>query len=80
MATILFVLTAADHWTLADGTKQPAGFWAEEAIGPYQVFKRAGYEIAAATPGGVGRARTRSGRVAPAAGSWQRRFSGCSTT
>jgi putative intracellular protease/amidase len=50
---ILFVITAADHWTLADGTKHPAGFWAEEAIGPYQVFKQAGYEIAAATPGGV---------------------------
>ncbi len=50
MAKILFVITASDHWTLADGTRQPAGFWAEEAIGPYQVFKEAGYEIAAATP------------------------------
>lgn len=53
MATILFVITAADHWTLADGTKQPAGFWAEEALGPYKVFKDAGYDIAQATPGGV---------------------------
>jgi putative intracellular protease/amidase len=53
MTKILFVITAADHWTLADGTKHPAGFWAEEAIGPYPVFKEAGYEIAAATPGGV---------------------------
>ncbi len=53
MAKILFVITASDHWTLADGTRQPAGFWAEEAIGPYQVFKEAGFEIAAATPGGV---------------------------
>ncbi|MCX4461679.1 type 1 glutamine amidotransferase domain-containing protein (plasmid) [Streptomyces sp. NBC_01340] len=53
MAKILFVITASDHWTLADGTRQPAGFWAEEALGPYQVFKEAGYEIAAATPGGV---------------------------
>lgn len=53
MAKILFVITASDHWTLADGTRQPAGFWAEEAIGPYQVFKEAGYEITAATPGGV---------------------------
>ena len=53
MTKILFVITAADHWTLADGTKHPAGFWAEEAIGPYQVFKEAGYEIDAATPGGV---------------------------
>ncbi|MFF5307913.1 type 1 glutamine amidotransferase family protein [Streptomyces massasporeus] len=53
MTKILFVITASDHWTLADGTRQPAGFWAEEALGPYQVFKEAGYEIAAATPGGV---------------------------
>lgn len=53
MGRILFVITASDHWTLADGTKHPAGFWAEEAIGPYEVFKAAGYEIAAATPGGV---------------------------
>ena len=53
MATILFVITAADHWTLADGTEQPAGYWAEEALGPYQVFKDSGYEIATATPGGV---------------------------
>ncbi|MEX3106204.1 type 1 glutamine amidotransferase domain-containing protein [Streptomyces sp. V2] len=53
MAKILFVITAADHWTLADGTRQPTGYWAEEAIGPYRVFKAAGYEIAAATPGGV---------------------------
>ncbi|MCQ9130350.1 type 1 glutamine amidotransferase domain-containing protein [Streptomyces hilarionis] len=53
MAKILFVITASDHWTLADGTRQPAGFWAEEALGPYAVFKEAGYEIAAATPGGV---------------------------
>ncbi len=35
------------------GTKHPAGFWAEEAVGPCQVFKEAGYEIAVATPGGV---------------------------
>jgi putative intracellular protease/amidase len=53
MTKVLFVITAADHWILADGTKHPAGFWAEEVIGPYQVFKEAGYEIAAATPGGV---------------------------
>lgn len=53
MAKILFVITAATHWTLADGHRQPAGFWAEEALGPYAVFKAAGYEIGVATPGGV---------------------------
>ena len=25
MAKILFVITASDHWTLADGTRQPVG-------------------------------------------------------
>lgn len=53
MSKILFVLTAADHWTLADGFRQPTGFWAEEALTPYQIFKDAGYEIVAASPGGV---------------------------
>jgi putative intracellular protease/amidase len=53
MTWILFVITAATHWTLADGYQQPAGFWAEEALGPYAVFKEAGYEIGVATPGGV---------------------------
>ncbi|MET8852014.1 type 1 glutamine amidotransferase domain-containing protein [Amycolatopsis sp. NPDC004625] len=53
MTKILYLITAATYWTLADGTRQPAGFWAEEALGPYEVFTQTGYEIAAATPGGV---------------------------
>ncbi|MGW2642425.1 hypothetical protein [Streptomyces sp. NPDC001348] len=53
MARSLFLITAADHRTLADRFEQPSGFRAEEAIGPYGVFKEAGYEIAAATPGGI---------------------------
>ena len=28
MTRVLMVLTAADHWTLTDGTKQPTGVWA----------------------------------------------------
>ncbi|MCF3130700.1 type 1 glutamine amidotransferase domain-containing protein [Streptomyces olivochromogenes] len=53
MSKILFVMTGADHWTLADGTKHPTGFWAEEAVAPYRAFKGAGHEIVVATPGGV---------------------------
>ena len=53
MAKILFVLTGADHWTLADGTEHPTGFWAEEAVAPYRAFTQAGHEIVVATPGGV---------------------------
>ncbi|MET8169603.1 type 1 glutamine amidotransferase domain-containing protein [Streptomyces sp. NPDC057456] len=53
MAKILFVLTGADHWTLADGTLHPTGFWAEEAVAPHEAFRAAGHEIVVATPGGV---------------------------
>ncbi|MFJ3670715.1 type 1 glutamine amidotransferase domain-containing protein [Streptomyces sp. NPDC090106] len=53
MSKILFVLTGADHWTLADGTSHPTGYWAEEAAAPYEAFKAAGHEIVVATPGGV---------------------------
>lgn len=53
MSKILFVMTGADHWTLADGTQHPTGFWAEEAVAPYQAFTAAGHEIVVATPGGV---------------------------
>lgn len=53
MAKILFVMTSADHWTLADGTKHPTGFWAEEVVVPYQAFTAAGHEVVVATPGGV---------------------------
>ena len=53
MAKILFVMTGADQWTLADGSTHPTGFWAEEATVPYGAFKAAGHEITVATPGGV---------------------------
>ncbi|QES04432.1 type 1 glutamine amidotransferase domain-containing protein [Streptomyces venezuelae] len=53
MPKILFVLTGADFWTLADGTKHPTGFWAEEAAAPYEALTAAGYEVVVATPGGV---------------------------
>ncbi|MET7617348.1 type 1 glutamine amidotransferase domain-containing protein [Streptomyces sp. NPDC005408] len=53
MAKILFVITGADHWTLADGTRHPTGFWAEEAVAPYRAFTAAGHEVTVATPGGV---------------------------
>ncbi|MCD9587597.1 type 1 glutamine amidotransferase domain-containing protein [Streptomyces sp. 8ZJF_21] len=53
MAKILFVMTGADQWTLADGTKHPTGYWADEAVVPYEAFKAAGHDITVATPGGV---------------------------
>ncbi|MBT2490856.1 type 1 glutamine amidotransferase domain-containing protein [Streptomyces sp. ISL-96] len=53
MSNILFVVTGADHWTLADGTAHPTGFWAEEVVAPYEAFTGAGHEVVVATPGGV---------------------------
>ncbi|QTE02582.1 type 1 glutamine amidotransferase domain-containing protein [Streptomyces cyanogenus] len=53
MSKILFVMTGAEHWTLADGTAHPTGFWAEEAVVPYRAAKAAGHEVVVATPGGV---------------------------
>ncbi|MFF6996329.1 type 1 glutamine amidotransferase domain-containing protein [Streptomyces sp. NPDC008313] len=53
MSKILFVITGVDHWTLADGTRHPSGFWAEEVVAPYEAFEAAGHEVVVATPGGV---------------------------
>ncbi|SFE43474.1 Putative intracellular protease/amidase [Actinopolyspora alba] len=53
MARILFVMTGADHWTLADGTQHPTGYWAEEFTAAYRVFTEAGHQVVVATPGGV---------------------------
>ncbi|GGW94060.1 thiazole biosynthesis protein ThiJ [Streptomyces malachitofuscus] len=53
MSKILFVVTGADRLTLADGTTHPTGFWAEEAVAPYEALRAAGHEVVVATPGGV---------------------------
>ncbi|AKK03015.1 type 1 glutamine amidotransferase domain-containing protein [Corynebacterium epidermidicanis] len=48
-----FVVSAANGWTLSDGSVHPTGFWAEELTEPHRVFREAGFDIAIATPGGV---------------------------
>src|SRR5690606_40461970 len=68
MSKILAVLTGADHWTLADGTRHPTGFWAEEFVVPYQAFTEAGHEIVVATPGGAAPPADRASLTAEAAG------------
>jgi putative intracellular protease/amidase len=49
---VLFVVTAADRWTLDDGTVHPSGYWAEEVAAPHRLFSEAGWHITIATPGG----------------------------
>ncbi|MBZ9645881.1 type 1 glutamine amidotransferase domain-containing protein [Streptomyces sp. PSKA30] len=53
MTAVLFVVTGADHWTLADGTRHPTGYWAEELAAPHRLFREAGFDVTIATPGGV---------------------------
>ncbi|RYD99629.1 MAG: type 1 glutamine amidotransferase domain-containing protein [Sphingobacteriales bacterium] len=50
---ILIVLSAADHWTRADGSLYPSGYWAEEFVDVHKEFIEAGYRVDLATPGGV---------------------------
>lgn len=52
MTTVLFIVSAADTWTLSDGTEHPTGYWAEELAEPHRLFAEAGWEITIATPGG----------------------------
>lgn len=51
MTRVLFVITAADRWTLNDGSVDPSGFWAEEVAAPHKAFSKAGWDITIATPG-----------------------------
>lgn len=53
MTRVLMAVSGSDHWTLADGTRHPCGFWPEELVVPHQVFSDAGYDVVIATPGGV---------------------------
>ncbi|MFD6397337.1 type 1 glutamine amidotransferase domain-containing protein [Nocardia sp. NPDC060249] len=52
MTKVLMVITAADRWTLKDGTVHPSGYWAEEVAFPHRAFTEAGWDITIATPGG----------------------------
>ena len=53
MTSVLFVVTGATVWTLADGTPHPTGYWAEELAEPHRIFREADFDITIATPGGV---------------------------
>jgi len=68
MNHVLFVVSAADHWTLNDGTLHPTGYWAEELAEPHRLFSEAGWSITIATPGGVAPTIDRGSLTAQAAG------------
>jgi putative intracellular protease/amidase len=53
MRKILIVLSAAETWTRADGSKYESGVWAEEFVVMDETFVAAGCAVDIATPGGV---------------------------
>lgn len=50
---VLIVLSAADTWTRADGSKYPTGYWAEEFVDVHKEFVEAGYTADIASPRAV---------------------------
>ncbi len=52
MTRIAYLLTSAREMTLADGTKHPTGYFAEEALTPYERFTAAGFDVTVITPDG----------------------------
>ena len=45
MTRIAYLVTSAREMTLADGTPHPTGYFAEEALKPYQRFVDAGFDV-----------------------------------
>jgi len=52
MTRIAYLVTGARELTLADGTQHPTGFFAEEALKPYERFADAGFDVTVITPDG----------------------------
>jgi putative intracellular protease/amidase len=52
MTRIAYLVTSAREMTLADGTPHPTGYFAEEALKPYERFADAGFDVTVITPDG----------------------------
>ena len=52
MTRIAYLVTSARELTLADGTQHPTGYFAEEALKPYERFAEAGFDVTVITPDG----------------------------
>ena len=52
MIRIAYLVTSAREMTLADGSAHPTGYFAEEAIKPYERFVAAGFDVTVITPDG----------------------------
>lgn len=52
MARIAYLVSSANEIELADGRRHPTGYFAEEALKPYERFVAAGAEVVVVTPDG----------------------------
>ena len=52
MTRVAYLLTSAREMTLADGSAYPTGYFAQDAIDPYDRFMGAGFEMVVVTPDG----------------------------
>ena len=52
MTRIAYLVTSAREMTLADGSQHPTGYFAEEALKPYERFVAAGFDVTVITPDG----------------------------
>src|ERR1700738_77505 len=52
MTRIAYLVTSAREMTLADGPQHPTGYFAEEALKPYERFTGAGFDVTVITPDG----------------------------
>ena len=52
MARIAYLVSSAREIELADGSRHPTGYFAEEAVKPYERFTAAGAEVVVLTPDG----------------------------
>jgi putative intracellular protease/amidase len=52
MTRIAYLVTSAREMTLADGTAHPTGYFAEEALKPYERYTEAGFDVTVITPDG----------------------------
>jgi hypothetical protein len=43
MTDVRFAVSAADRWTLNDGTVHPSGYWAEEVAAPHHIDLQLGH-------------------------------------
>ncbi|MFE5023009.1 DJ-1/PfpI family protein [Streptomyces sp. NPDC056656] len=53
MTRIAYLVSSASEITLADRTKHPTGYFAEEALKPYDRFVAAGFDVVVITPDGT---------------------------